>query len=265
MGFALGGSFVAISQPNQQQHINTPDTPANTASDQHKPSKSFRERLSVIWDRTWEDPVAFYTFVLGIFTFFLVAVSAGQGYFLFRADKTARIAAEAAALNAKAAIGVELPIITLLRMDLMYGPGIAGFIRGVPPDTIRPTITLKNIGRTAAELVGGGITTNVHDVLPEKPTYLQFQFAAGRLLTTDNSVSIPPAEYVVSLDASEIASIEAQTKALWIYGFLTYQDFLGTAHEMRFCAKWAVVNPGGDNTWGFVLDTNTPKIYVQRT
>lgn len=85
MGFLLGGSFVwAIGQPNREQHIAGSDTTTASDGEKHQPTKTFRQRLAVIWDRTWEDPVAFYTFVLGIFTAFLVGVSAGQGYFLFR-------------------------------------------------------------------------------------------------------------------------------------------------------------------------------------
>jgi hypothetical protein len=43
---------------------------------------TLRQRLTAIWARTWEDPVAFYAFVLSIFTALLVFVSLGQTWFL---------------------------------------------------------------------------------------------------------------------------------------------------------------------------------------
>jgi hypothetical protein len=60
------------------------------------------------------DSVGLYTLVLAVFTGLLVGVSGVQGYFLLRADRTARIAANAAKRQADAAIGIELPIFLLL-------------------------------------------------------------------------------------------------------------------------------------------------------
>jgi hypothetical protein len=54
------------------------------------------------------DSVGLYTLVLAVFTGLLVGVSGVQGYFLLRADKTARIAANAADLSARAAIAANL-------------------------------------------------------------------------------------------------------------------------------------------------------------
>ncbi len=45
------------------------------------------ENIAAIWERTWDDPIAFYTFVLSIFTAWLAIVTIGltivgawQGY-----------------------------------------------------------------------------------------------------------------------------------------------------------------------------------------
>jgi hypothetical protein len=62
-------------------------------------------------------------------------------------------AAKAANLNAKAAIGVELPIVWIAKLELRRGPGIAGqIVGGDVPAEITPVLDFKNRGRTAAEL-----------------------------------------------------------------------------------------------------------------
>jgi hypothetical protein len=55
-----------------------------------------------VWDRTISDPIALYTFLLAIFTLALAAASVFQGYFLIRADSTAKTAADAALATANA-------------------------------------------------------------------------------------------------------------------------------------------------------------------
>jgi hypothetical protein len=65
VGFVVGRSLVwAVGQPNQEQHVTTTDAAPNGDTKQHQLTKTFRQRLMAIRDRTWEDPVAFYTFVL---------------------------------------------------------------------------------------------------------------------------------------------------------------------------------------------------------
>ncbi len=99
----IGGRFVwAIDQPNQEQHISDANPSSAGGAEDHQPTKTIRERLSVIWDRTWDDPVAFYTFVLGIFTALVAIVSATQIIFLIRTDKVTRISANAAQKSAEA-------------------------------------------------------------------------------------------------------------------------------------------------------------------
>jgi hypothetical protein len=266
MGFALGGSFVwAIDQPKYGQHINNAETHTVSGANEHQPPQTLRQRLSAIWKRTWDEPVAFYTFVLSIFTALLAFISLIQIGFLFRTDKTARVAANAADLNARAAIGVELPIIIIDRMNLVHIPGVAGSIVGALPEKVKPIVVLKNIGRTAAELTSGCIEANVFERLPETPVYKHiFSFVPGTLLIEDGRYQIPFNEYTVTLDSNERHAVAAEARFFWLYGFLKYQDFLGFPHEVRFCARWEAVNASGQPR-GFVLDTNTPKAYLQRS
>jgi hypothetical protein len=83
------------------------------------------------------DSVGLYTLVLAAFTGLLFIVSALQGYFLLRADKTARIAANAANLSARATIGVESPKLFVYALNLRQHQG----------QTRSVGITIKNYGR----------------------------------------------------------------------------------------------------------------------
>lgn len=151
MGFASGGGFVwAISQPDQNSQITTADAAPNASGNQHQPSKPWRQSLSIIWDRTWDDPVAFYTFVLGIFTALLAVISAVQIAFLLRADKTTRISANAAMLAANAAKrSVELAE-KHERAYLM--PGILDFQRNIELKVATFRVSVSNDGRSAGLL-----------------------------------------------------------------------------------------------------------------
>ncbi len=96
---------------------------SNSSNNEHEPAKTWSERLSIIWDRTWEDPVAFYTFILGLFTALLAIVSSFQIYFLKQADKTARINAEAAHLIGEAQVSAYVDIKTVSATFLDLGIG----------------------------------------------------------------------------------------------------------------------------------------------
>lgn len=65
-------------------------------------SSPHQEHEESLWDRTTNDPIALYTFLLAIFTLALASASVWQGYFLIRADRTAKTAADAALRSAKA-------------------------------------------------------------------------------------------------------------------------------------------------------------------
>jgi hypothetical protein len=72
LGFALGGSVVSFAQPtgNQtaQSEKDAPTYSTNEQPDSREVDKSFGELWPVIWKHTWEDPVAFHTFLLMVFT-----------------------------------------------------------------------------------------------------------------------------------------------------------------------------------------------------
>lgn len=73
LGIAIGGLVVWSFQPSANYPTATSQEKTAENSTAEHPrhdeiSVPFRERLSAIWERTWEDPIAFYTFVLSVFT-----------------------------------------------------------------------------------------------------------------------------------------------------------------------------------------------------
>jgi hypothetical protein len=253
MGFALGGSFVsAFDQPNQSPHVTATDPTTNPSGNQHEPSKTFRERLSVIWDRTWEDPVAFYTFVLGIFTFLLFTVSAGQGWFLFRADQTARLTAEAMARQANAAESALLNVETPYLFPFVRRHGIR---RGDRPKDGRPqvigfnfgnnflTYYFVNYGRTPAEIIeifsvlqfSMGIPPPI--VPPERP----YNPLPGLVVTKD----MPSEDFLCDLTENIFTIYMGGRKfnpdihMVWFMGYVRFNDVFGNEYVRGFCLAYA--------------------------
>jgi hypothetical protein len=252
MGFALGGSFVAaFDQPNQNAHAAT----ANPNTNQRQPPKAFGKRLSIIWDRTWDDPVAFYTFVLGIFTALLVGVSSSQGYFLFRTDRTAResaeaakIAAEAAKLQTDAFIAVESSIfdfagfklVEYLYPDGLDGREVAGRdpARTPPvPEFLRALIAVTNLGKAPLRLAGMCVEYGVGKTLPPDPFYLSLYGVNSIVERGETSVwFMQPA--IFQLDQDQRKAIDAGTAFLWVYGFFSYIGLLKETRNLGFVARW---------------------------
>ena len=58
----------------------------------------------------------------------------------------------------------------------------------------------------------------------------------------------------------EIKAIKSGGKFLWVYGFISYQDFLDTLHERRFCQRLYIVESGG---YAFAEDRSTPQKYTK--
>jgi hypothetical protein len=115
--------------------------------------------LKRFWDWTTHDAVSFYTFVLAIFTGVLGCVALIQLHFLNRADKTARVAAEAAKLNAEAVMAAEgaqlYPVIKESNLkDVFRGTIFYGETTPPTEKVTRPIVVycFKNYGKTPAVL-----------------------------------------------------------------------------------------------------------------
>lgn len=137
---------------------------------------------------TPEERLAEYTGWLAVLTVALVLASVVQGFFLLRADKTARITALAAKRSADAAIGVELPILVPVDIALLrdLGGGVQNYVVGYPAAVSIFRLRLRNLGRTAAELTSQGVEWRVVKQLPKIPIYTSnFRLHSGFFLRTN--------------------------------------------------------------------------------
>jgi hypothetical protein len=233
-----------------------------------RPKPSGSEPIQSLWIPT--DSVGLYTMVLAGFTFLLVVVSGAQGYFILRADKTARAAADAAKQSADAAkrsadvaVAVELPIILFTTIKLVKIESDEPVSSGVPPSTTFLNMSYKNSGRTAATLIDQCVEHVVIDRLPDVPIYEHiFPFAPGTLIEPGRATPASIQNYFIKLTEDNIANMEDGSKSLWVYGYIAFRDFLGDRHEAKFCARWVPFVRGvGPGPTGFVYSRDTPLEY----
>lgn len=245
-----GAAFAESSPPPQptEQHQEASNGHAAAKSDEKKPAKSTGESLSVIWDKTWEDPVAFYTFVLTGFTGLLAFVSFFQGAMLLRSDRSARIAAEAADLSARAAIAVNLPIIRIVPAKVGYGS--SGLQRHISVYSLQ----FSNLGATKAFPIEVEYGWTIGGELPPTPIYRRIKaFEVGDIFepnpTVDREIYLPDAE--IEIPETGYNQIQSGTINVWFYCRLLYLDFMETERTIGLCWKRFEHTGGG----GFRADT----------
>ncbi len=227
---------------NQNGHVTQTNTQSEETAKQHKPAKSLGESLSIIWDRTFEDPVAFYTFVLGIFTGLLAIVSGTQIYFLMRADTTARTAADAATaqvrLSKDALINTERAFIFVSKIHAMAG------LKGSTGEVIDWSFycVWENAGGTATRRMF--MQTNWHSFDGEIPDDFDFRdlgkgeripMMVGPKSTTLGAASVVPIALLM-------AAYEKK-KRIYMWGWVEYNDvFEGTRrHRTEYCYEIVAV------------------------
>jgi hypothetical protein len=222
-GFAVVGSVVwSSSQATaQNEYVSKPNVDTDAGADKQQPTKTIWQRLFIIWDRTWDDPVAFYTFVLGIFTALLAIVSGTQIYFLTRADKTARITAEAAKKSAeiaeKSLLAANRPVIAIDTIKLCDSNELS----------VRPHIEfgLKNSGAGVA--IVNNVSTTIQTAIPRALTLE----TNSKLVASDVHGAIAPGQAIGGLqvnseilDTKEVQNIRAGKMALSVIFQIALQD-----------------------------------------
>ncbi len=206
------------------------------------------------------------TVILGIATIGLLIAAFFQSRDTKASIAVANKAANAAELNAEAAIAVELPRIGLSKITLNRTDGVVGVILGGhPPEATEPQIEFRNRGRTSAELISLCVEWAVTDRLPEEPIYkTNFPYAPGVFLEPDKPFPASLYQYVIRVQPNELTKIKDESAYLWVFGYLRYEDFMGKSHDLRFCAKWQPFGPE-QRPMGFVHEANTPEAYTKKT
>jgi hypothetical protein len=70
-------------------------------------------------------------------------------------------------------------------------------------------------------------------------------------------------KFCIVLTAQERTAIAANTAAQWVFGALTYRDFLDESRVSRFCWRWGC--PDGVGLYYFYRDEHTPSQYIAKS
>ena len=182
-------------------------------------------------------------------------------------------AANAAELSARAAIGIELPIIRAITADMVSTDKLigdaepyGGIVNDGPPTKYSAIgcIRFENHGRTPAFPEKISVGWKFAEKLPETPQYITTTnlnhaevIKPGESFTTDT-------HYGIELTDEELKMTISNRSWLWFYGCLFYTDFMNTKREARFC--WRFANRNFDNIfYYFSSDGELPKAYTQNT
>jgi hypothetical protein len=242
---------------------------ANNAQSQQK---NCEEWWIWFFRRTIDDPIAFFTLVLAVSTIGLWVVtwqSEGRQYrHTIKTLAIARRSANAALIQSKAAVAVELPYVVLDYVLLYAATDINSVSKQQIPGGMNipkfcgTGVGFANNGRTNATLISQSINLVVAEILPETPDYgAMVPFSPGTTLSRDKPIGQMGRTIEISEDT--IHAIAERQTFLWAFGYLQYKDFMGVPHEFRYCAKWPGVHPHYGNIIGFVYDSETPNKYTE--
>lgn len=222
---ALVGLMVLYSSqpsyaPEQQQ-----------SSENYDPSQEKREQSKSFWERTTQDPVAFFTLWLAIFTMVLSAVAVIQIKFLIRAEGITTKTAQAAKDSAEAAKeAVTLSDKTAGRQLRAYVSADKGVIT-IEGTKIECFFSLKNSGQTPAYKLSTKPKIVINRT-PDNPVFatINREINMGAIIGPggefeingkfDLAINAPDAELVKIL----LGSIDDGSTILYIYGRVDYED-----------------------------------------
>jgi len=242
-GAYSGGAVREPLSAAQQQHDK-----ARYGGQQNPEGKTPKiENSDSFWDKTKGDPVAYFTYVLSMFTGVLGTVSIFQLWFLNKSDKTARIAAEAANLSADALRRTERGIL-IEYVQLTHIPGIRAFTDTLYTTAVRADdhtmdidvevyiqFSLKNYGKTPVTI----IDVCAYCTITNTP------WATGGLETIDLVLT----EYTISpqdssgtmrfrktlvVSQSERAALKSGALHIFFIGLFTYNDVFGVLNSRQF-------------------------------
>lgn len=254
--------FHPVAQNGGQQH-----------SAQYEPNKTDppgEPSGEAFWVRLATDPVAFFTAWVAGFTLVLGGSTLLLWWETRRGGQTTDRLARAAELSAKAAIGVELPILRAEPPELHETEGTIGAF-GSRPLTMSPTefcfvpsIVFENFGRTNAFIEAIRIGWDVCAKLPIVPEYRHAEKEIGLpILVPLNSDRTLIPRHTITLSREQIDRIDGREAFLWFFVEYAYSDFLREPHTARFCWRWDC--PDGVGNHYLAATGDPPEAYTRHT
>ncbi len=220
----------------------------------------------------------YFNLFLIAFTACLVVVGAIQCYIIFWTLKATETAANAAALQARAAVGAELAELVIHRIDLVpfpdATPGQQDFaIAAGPlaPNEMRAVVHVTNSGRTRSRInqicvEWIVVERNSPTKNPDPPVVPVYQNQIGTSHIFGENQTIPlkwsgGTNSIIRLTTVQRTAINNNTAWLWVYGVIRYVDFLRETYDIGFCAHWEAVAGSTISDFGPV-STNSPRGFV---
>lgn len=176
------------------------------------------------------------------------------------AAEAARKSAEAAALQARALVGVELPRLELGRVALVYAD------QSVRQALKAPSVELGfiNFGRTTAFIVERCIEVRMTPTLPPDPVYNASEtLPLVEAVESGASAGASAPRRLGDLAESQVQQLLSGAATLWVYGFVRFRDFLGMDHKTGFCLRWSP--PPRDAGTGGTFIPEGPPAYVYQS
>jgi hypothetical protein len=176
----------------------------------------------------------------------------------------AKKAADAADLQAKTLFQAELPIVLVRNFRVAAREGEAINQLEIPEYPILH-FTIFNYGRTPAELVSYCVEQKVAKRLPETPEYEERLITPGTVLSPHGGKM--PFMQPLTVMGRDRAVILNESEYLWLYGFVKFNDFMGTGktHETRFATMGLLRSERPGQWLMFVYSSETPPAYAERT
>jgi hypothetical protein len=200
-----------------------------------------------------DDITAVSTFAIAVFTIIL-------GVFTVRLAKSNRIAANAADLNARAAIAIELPIIQIAADKVGFGTATENDRRF---DYFWVSeLIFSNLGRTKAFPIEIQCGWTEGGSLPKVPRYTytkQFQIGVIFEPNTPNPSQFNYTDLLFESDLGFYNRVREKKVRLWFYCSLVYLDFMQSRHEAGFC--WERIESFGAG----ILSPDSTPAYNRKT
>jgi hypothetical protein len=242
VGFALGGSVVStFNQPAPSQ---TPQQ-ASANTDRQEPN-IFSWRAVTVSNVL----IAFFTGCLGFVAFL-------QYRALIDTNKSARTAAEAAEMSAKALANAESAHVFLLLKD----ENLSSFVKQLPShpkaaadfaavgekfDDIDLTVTyvFKNYGKTPAIIKEISHHVIIAGKLPDEPAYVQIDPMPNELvIPADAESEVIKCRMKRVFYAAEASALLKNRASIYFFGRIVYDDVAGNTHDRRHLRSASCVSP----------------------
>jgi hypothetical protein len=117
--------------------------------------------------------------------------------------------------------------------------------------TLHCRIVLKNHGRTPADILAVSLRLFTHTELPAQPPYdasvpMRYTVMPGETVNWTNPFPMPTAE---------VQRVDANTRTLWIVGYVDYRDRFGQAHRNGYARRY-LAQPGNNLVFEIASDYN---------